>query len=112
MVNYLGFDLGLPKVYEQFGMLARVEEPVRRRFHSDVIELENPSEAWGLENKNWKPWKTGLGNDVLMPEDFNPITDERGYIYIKDSKTFYHICLGFYLEVKSKTNIAVELISI
>jgi len=85
MVNYLGFDLGLPKVYEQFGMLARVEEPVRRRLHSDVIELENPSEAWGLENKNWKPWKTGLGNDVLMPGDFNPITDERGYIYIKDS---------------------------
>ncbi|MDQ1329159.1 MAG: Methyltransferase [Candidatus Poribacteria bacterium] len=86
LVNYLGIDLGLPKVYEQFGMLARVEEPVRRRLHSDVIELENPSEAWGLENKNWKPWKTGLGNDVLMPGNFNPVNDERGYIYIKDSK--------------------------
>jgi len=48
MVNYLGFDLGLPKVYEQFGMLARVEEPVRRRFHSDVIELET------LEDWTWQ----------------------------------------------------------
>jgi uroporphyrinogen decarboxylase len=86
LVNYLGIDPGLPKVYEQFGMLAHVEEPVRRRLHDDVIELENPSEAWGLENKNWKPWKTGTGNNVLMPGNFNPITDEHGYIYIKDSK--------------------------
>lgn len=86
LVKYLGIDLGLPKVYEQFGMLARVDDPVRRRLHSDVIELENPSEAWGLENKNWKPWKTGLGNEVLMPGAFLPVTDERGYIYIKDSK--------------------------
>jgi len=83
LVNYLGIDPGLPKVYEQFGMLARVEEPVRRRLHSDVIELENPSEAWGLENKNWKSWKTGIGNDVLMPGNFNPVNDESGYIYIK-----------------------------
>jgi len=86
LVDYLGFDLGLPIVYEPFGMLARVEEPVRCRLHSDVIELENPSEAWGLENKNWKHWKTGTGNDVLMPGNFSPVSDERGYIYIKDSK--------------------------
>ncbi len=86
LVNYLGFDLGLPKVYEQFGMLARVEEAVRRRLHCDVIELENPSEAWGLENRNWKPWKTGLGNDVLMPGNFNPVIDERGYTCIRDSQ--------------------------
>ncbi|MDQ1317972.1 MAG: hypothetical protein QG588_1627 [Candidatus Poribacteria bacterium] len=90
LVNYLGIDLGLPKIYEQFGMLARVEEPVRRRLHSDVIELENPSEAWRLENKNWKPWKTGLGNDVLMPGNFNPITDWL-CILVNDKKYAYSI---------------------
>ena len=33
LVKHLGFDLGLPIVYEQFGMLARLAEPVRRRLH-------------------------------------------------------------------------------
>ena len=80
LVKHLGLDLGLPIVYEQFGMLARLAEPVRRRLHSDVIELENPSVAWGLENKDWKPWKTGPGNTVLMPGGFNPVTDEKGYL--------------------------------
>ena len=84
LVKHLGLDLGLPIVYEQFGMLARLAEPVRRRLHCDVIELENPSVAWGLENKDWKPWKTGVGNTVLMPGGFNPVTDEKGYLYIND----------------------------
>jgi uroporphyrinogen decarboxylase len=85
IVKHLGLDLGPPIVYEQFGMLARVAEPVRRQLRSDVIELENPSVAWGLENKDWKPWTTGVGNAVLMPGGFNPVTDEKGYLYIKDA---------------------------
>jgi len=82
LVKYLGLDLGLPIVYEQFGMMARLAEPVRQRLHSDVIELENPSVAWDLENKDFKPWKTGPGNMVLMPGGFNPVTDEKGYLNI------------------------------
>lgn len=85
LVKHLGWDLGLPIVYEPFGMMARLAEPVRQRLHSDVIELENPSVAWGLENKDFKPWKTGPGNTVLMPGDFNPVTDEKGYLHILDS---------------------------
>ena len=84
LVKYLGFDLGPPIVYEQFGMLARLAEPVRKRLHSDVIELENPSVAWELENKDFKPWKTGPGNTVLMPGGFNPVTDDKGYLCILD----------------------------
>jgi len=72
-----------PKVYEQFEMLARVEEPVRRRVHGDVISLENPSMRWGLHNKDWKRWRTFKGNDVLMPGDFNPVTDEKGGLWIR-----------------------------
>jgi uroporphyrinogen decarboxylase len=61
LVRHLGWDLGLPVVYDQFGMLARIAEPVRQRLHSDVIELENPSVSWGLENKDFQPWMTGPG---------------------------------------------------
>lgn len=75
LVKYLKLDIGLPKVYEQFQMLAHIDEPVRQRLHSDVVELENPSETWGLENKNWKPWKTGVGNEVYMPENIMAAVD-------------------------------------
>jgi uroporphyrinogen decarboxylase len=86
LVRHLGLDLGPPIVYDQFGMLARIAEPVRNRLHSAVIELENPSVAWGLENKGFKPWKTGPGNRVLMPGDFSPVADEKGYLYILDGQ--------------------------
>lgn len=82
LVRYLGIDSPPPKVYEQFQMLARVEEPVRSLLHADVIELENPVETWGLANTDWKPWTTGVGNSVLMPGEFAPVEDERGYLYL------------------------------
>jgi uroporphyrinogen decarboxylase len=85
LTEYLKLNQAMPIVYEQFQMLARMEEPVRKRLGCDIIELENPSETWGLENRDWKPWITGIGNRVLMPGNFAPITDEKGYIYILDS---------------------------
>jgi len=86
LVKHLGLELGLPTVYDQFGMLARLAEPVRKRLHADVIELENPAVAWGLENKDWKEWRTGPGNRVLVPGRFNPQADNRGYLYIRDAE--------------------------
>jgi uroporphyrinogen decarboxylase len=75
----------LPKVYEQFEMLARVGEPIRKRLRGDVISLENPSMRWGLHNKDWKKWRTFKGSEVLMPGDFNPVIDEKGALVLKDN---------------------------
>ena len=83
LLSYLNID-ELPKVYEQFEMLARVEEPIRKRLRGDVISLENPSMRWGLHNKEWKKWRTFKGNEVLMPGDFNPVIDEKGALILKD----------------------------
>ncbi len=103
LLEYLGIE-EVPKVYEQFEMLARVEEPVRRRLRGDVISLENPSMCWGLNNKDWKPWRTFKGNKVLMPGDFCPEIDNRGGLTLKnklgeptaymakDTLYFEHIC--------------------
>jgi uroporphyrinogen decarboxylase len=81
--KYLGIDTELPRVWDQFQFLARVEEPMRARFQADVIHLENVCEYFELKNENWKVWKTSHGNDVLMPGDFNPIPDERGRLHLK-----------------------------
>ena len=86
LVKHLEWDLGPPIVYDPFGMMARLAEPLRQRLHCDVIELENPSVAWDLENKDFKPWKTGPGNTVLMPGGFHPVKDEKGYLFIRDAQ--------------------------
>ena len=83
LLHHLGID-EQPKVYEQLEMLARVEEPVRKRLRGDVISLENPSMRWGLHNRDWKKWQTFKGNDVLMPGDFNPVINEKGDLILKD----------------------------
>jgi uroporphyrinogen decarboxylase len=91
--KYLGIDTELPRVYDIFQFLARVEENVRRRFCGDVIHLENYIEYFELKNENWKVWHTKLDHDVLVPGDFNPIEDERGYLHLK----------GLTPETKNKT---------
>jgi uroporphyrinogen decarboxylase len=85
LVKHLGWDLGLPTVCQPGGMIVRLDEPVRQRLHSDVIELENPDcLEWKIENKDWKPWKTAPGNIVLVPGGFNPVADEKGYLHVRD----------------------------
>ncbi|MCL1854917.1 MAG: hypothetical protein FWF86_04210 [Clostridia bacterium] len=84
IVRHLGLDLMPPKCYEQYQMLARVEEPMMRFFHSDVIQLENPIVNWGFNNDHWRLWKTHLDNEILMPGAFTPDRDERGYLHIRD----------------------------
>lgn len=84
--RHLGIDIELPRVYDQFQMIARVEEPVRRRLRADVVQVENLVETWGLANRDWKPYRTGRNNDVLMPGAFDPVMDERGYLCIRSPK--------------------------
>jgi len=85
LARYLGLDLLPPKVYEQWQMLARVDDPMMRWLHADVIQLENPIETWGIENKDWKVWKTNVGNEVLMPGGYHPVKDEEGYLRLYDA---------------------------
>jgi len=82
--KYLGLDIQPPKVYEQWQMLTRVDDLMMKWLHADVIQVENVTETWGFENKDWKVWTTNLGNDVLMPGSYNPIKDDKGYLRLYD----------------------------
>lgn len=83
--KYLGIDAELPRCYEQFQMLAHVEEPVRRWLHGDVIQLENLTETWGYKNQDWKIWENTAGNKILMPGQFAYRTDAEGNIQLLDA---------------------------
>jgi uroporphyrinogen decarboxylase len=112
LLRYLKID-EMPKVYEQFEMLARVEEPVRKRLRSDVISLEDPSMRWGLHNSDWKQWRTFKGNNVLMPGDFNPVITERGDLLLNDKygKTLAKMAKGtLYFEFGCGTAMADKIV--
>jgi len=83
--EYLGFDVELPKVYDLFQMLARVEDPLRSWFHTDILHLENYIEAFEITNRDWKPWTDNQGFQVLVPGGFEPERDERGYLSIRNN---------------------------
>jgi uroporphyrinogen decarboxylase len=84
LIRYVGLDLEPVKVYEQWQMLARVDELMMRWLGSDVIQLENLTETWGLENTEWKIWNTNQSNRVLVPGSYNPIKDDKGYLHLLD----------------------------
>ncbi len=91
IANHIGIDVLPPKVYEQFQMLARVEMPVMKWFHSDVIQVENASESWGYKNEKWKVWTPHKAfEDLLVPRTFNPEKDENGDYILRndDGKAF------------------------
>lgn len=85
LAEYLGLDLELPKIYDQYQMLPRVSEEVRRWFESDVLQIENPSTSWfSIRNADWKPFTTTSGRRVLFPGGMNPVRDEAGNVILYD----------------------------
>lgn len=66
------------RVYDLYQMLAEVERPVMERFGADVIGLNRPAVAFGIENADWKPWKLFDGTPVEVPGGFEPVIEESG----------------------------------
>ncbi|MCE5343436.1 MAG: hypothetical protein LLF96_07630 [Eubacteriales bacterium] len=73
-----------PKIYEQFQMLARIDEPMQRWLQGDVAIVESPVMTWGLKNEGWMPWDTFRGNTVLMPGSYAPVDGGDGFLYLRD----------------------------
>ncbi|MDR0669592.1 MAG: hypothetical protein LBF95_05880 [Treponema sp.] len=110
--KYLGIDLELPKVYDTFQMMARVEGPVMNWLHTDVIQVENYITAWDYPNKDWKPWKTTKGNPVLVPGAFHVETDAQGTYHLYDTKgreVAYMPSNGIYFDRNDSTAIRDEI---
>lgn len=66
------------RVYDLYQMLAEVERPVMERFGADVIGLNRPAVAFGIENAGWKPWRLFDGTPVEVPEGFEPLIEASG----------------------------------
>jgi len=78
----LGLDKpGEPlKVIEPYQMLGEVAADLRQALGIDVVGLPGPKCMFGFENKDWKPWRTFNGTDVLVQGKFNTEPEPDGDI--------------------------------
>ena len=68
------------KVFDPYQMLGRVEADLREALELDVVLLESPKNFFGFENKDWKPWRTFNGTNVLVAGEFNTTPEANGDI--------------------------------
>jgi uroporphyrinogen-III decarboxylase len=74
----LGVNSRPPKVTEVLQMLGEVELPALEKLGCDLLPLSLPAGFFGIPYRDWKPWRTFEGVEVLVPGQFNPVTDESG----------------------------------
>ena len=68
------------KVVEPYQTLGEIAADLREILGIDVVNLPGPKNFFGFENKNWKPWETFDGTEVLVPELYNTIPESDGSI--------------------------------
>jgi uroporphyrinogen decarboxylase len=81
--NQLQFrETGPFKVFDLFQMLAEIEPAVASRFGSDTVALNRSAVAFGIPNRDWKPFRLFDGTEVLVPGGFNPVREANGDLVI------------------------------
>jgi len=68
------------KVVEPYQMLGEVAADLREALGIDVVNLPGPTNFFGFENADWKPWRTFDGTEVLVPGKFNTAPEPNGDI--------------------------------
>jgi len=87
--HFYGLKKHPVKVIEPYQMLGEIEEDLMEILGIDVIGLWGPKNMFGISQKNWKLFKTFWGQEILVPQEFNPKMDEKGdlLIYPEGDKT-------------------------
>lgn len=80
--EYYGLEKRPVKVHEPYQMLGLIDEDLKAVLGIDTEGVFTRKTLFGFENKNWKPWRTPQGLEVLVPEDFRTTVDENGDILI------------------------------
>lgn len=80
----LGLETEAPfRVFDLYQQLADLEEDVLECCGSDTIALNRPKVAFGIENRDWKPWQLWDGTEVRVPGAFTPETEDDGALILR-----------------------------
>lgn len=80
--EHFGLEKHPVKVIEPYQMLGKIEEDLLDVLGGDVIGLWGKKNMFGIEQVNWKPFKTFWGQEILVPGDFNTSLDAAGDLLI------------------------------
>jgi len=67
-----------PRVFDTYQMLAEIEGGIAERFGADCLPLNRPAVAFGIPNRDWKPFEFGADLSAEVPGEFNPQPDGAG----------------------------------
>jgi hypothetical protein len=76
--DYYGLEKRPVKLHEPYQMLGWVDEDLKQAMGLDVEGVFPYTSMFGFKNENWRAWRTGWGQEVLVPEGFRTATDENG----------------------------------
>lgn len=80
--EYYGLAREPVKMYEPYQCLGVIESDLAEIIGTDVEGIYGSTTWFGFRNENWKEWNAPWGQVVLVGENFNTITDEKGNTYI------------------------------
>ncbi len=76
---HLGLDAARPpRVFDTYQMLAEIETEAAQRLGADCVGLYRPAVAFGIANRDWKPWTLFDGTRVEVPGEFDPRPEADG----------------------------------
>ena len=80
--DYYGLENRPVKVVEPYQMLGEVDAELQEIMGVDTISVPSRKNMFGIENSNYKEFKTFWGQTVLVPGDFNTEMDQNGDLII------------------------------
>ncbi|MGE5646631.1 MAG: uroporphyrinogen decarboxylase family protein [Acidobacteriota bacterium] len=76
--DYYGLEKRPVKLHEPYQMLGWVDDDLKDAMGIDVEGVMPYSTMFGFPNENWKMWRTGWGQELLVPGNFNVTYDANG----------------------------------
>jgi len=80
--DYFGLEKRPVKVYEPYQMLGEVDNELREALQIDTTGIIGRNNMFGIENSDWKEFKTFWGQVVMLPGRFNAKIDEKGDLLV------------------------------
>jgi len=80
--EFLGLEMKTVKVTEPYQMLGEMDEDLMNILEVDTYGVIGRKNMFGIENKDWKLFKTFWNQEVLLPGQFNTKPDEKGDLLI------------------------------
>lgn len=80
--DYFSLEKRPVKVYEPYQMLGEVDNELREALQIDTTGIIGRNNMFGIENSDWKEFKTFWGQVVMLPGKFNTKIDEKGDLLV------------------------------